>query len=302
MRELQRFPRAAERIPETRFHALREAFGRWAEGPPEVSILLVARDEADYIVSCLASLAAFADPQASALERDEGGTLLVPGASPVTELIVVDNGSSDGTADLVERCGLSVVRESRVGIDFARQRALEEARGRFVLSVDADCLYPPGWGHDMVRILREEPEQACLYGNHRFIPDRDHTAWSLALYRWLAEPVKSFRSVRHEYVNALGCNMAFRRLDATRVGGWMRSPELAGSGLESPASEGSPDGRLALRLSVFGRLLHLDGPRNTVWTSPRGLDTDGGLLPAFRKRMLRELRRSLPRRRTIVIE
>jgi cellulose synthase/poly-beta-1,6-N-acetylglucosamine synthase-like glycosyltransferase len=337
MRELQRLPRNAERIAETQFLSVREAFGRWPEGAPEVSILLVARNEADWIVPCLASLAAFADPRALTLESvanaslggkpnaeafmeedleihsmsmlgllgfgsNPKGSWAVPPAPPCAELIVVDNGSTDGTAELAERCGATVLHEHRVGIDFARQRALEAARGRFILSVDADTLYPPGWGHAMVRILREQPEQACLYGNHRFIPDRNHSALSLALYRWFAEPVQSFRSVRHEFVNALGCNMAFRRLDALRVGGWMPSPKMRGSRRSELDHQASPDGRLALRLSVFGRMAHLDGPRNTVWTSPRGLDTDGGMLPAIRKRLFREVRRSIPRKRTIVID
>src|SRR5579885_3136703 len=53
------------------------------------------------------------------------------------EIIVVDNGSTDGTAGLAERLGVRVVHESRRGLTFARQAGQDAARGAIVAHTDA---------------------------------------------------------------------------------------------------------------------------------------------------------------------
>lgn len=279
---LTALPADPDRLPADRVEAVREAFARWAQpsAAPEVSVLLVARNEERLLFRCLASLCR-----------------LPEGLDRSAELVFVDNGSVDGTAALARRCGLTVLDEPRPGIGFARARALAAARGRYVLSADADTCYPPDWGRGLVDALSGEPELACAYGHYHFLPDADHPRHWLALYRWLGEPVQSFRAVRREFVNVLGFNMAYRRLDALRVGGYPGEDELDRAGRGQ-----SEDGRLALRLSVFGKLRPLDDPSSTVWTSPRGLDADGGVARALCRRAWREMRRAWPRRRTIVIE
>jgi len=260
--------------------AVREAFAAWPKGEPYASILLVARNEEQYLFRTLQSLAA--------LGQHWPWTL---------ELVFVDNGSSDATTAIAEACGLVVHREERVGGAYARQMALEKAKGRFILSVDADTVYPPTWGLNMVEALEEQPDLACAYGMYRFLAEGNYSLWGLSLYRFLGDPVQSFRAVRREFINVLGCNMAFRRLDALRLGGFI--PMDA----EKPIPEGDHgDGRLVLRLSVFGRLQPWDDPTSTAWTSPRGLGQRGGLLRVTMRRLGREARRYWPKRRTIVIE
>jgi len=67
------------------------------------------------------------------------------------ELIVVDNGSSDGTRALVERSLISApVRvsyhvEERVGASFARNLGIERARHEYVAFLDDDAVAGPGW-------------------------------------------------------------------------------------------------------------------------------------------------------------
>ncbi len=55
-------------------------------------------------------------------------------------VIVVDNGSSDGSFDVARRLSDVAVTEPRPGIPYAKQRGLEEVDTPFVLSIDADCL------------------------------------------------------------------------------------------------------------------------------------------------------------------
>jgi glycosyltransferase involved in cell wall biosynthesis len=57
------------------------------------------------------------------------------------EVIVVDNGSDDGSAEIAERCGARVVDEPRRGYGSALMRGAETARSPYVIVADADDSY-----------------------------------------------------------------------------------------------------------------------------------------------------------------
>jgi|ERR1035438_2734425 glycosyltransferase involved in cell wall biosynthesis len=61
-----------------------------------------------------------------------------------TEVLIFDDGSSDGTSELIER-EFPTVRLKRVeqslGIVSARNRAIEEAKGEIVFTIDDDCVF-----------------------------------------------------------------------------------------------------------------------------------------------------------------
>src|SRR5579884_99438 len=57
------------------------------------------------------------------------------------EIIVVDNGSKDRTAEIAEACGATVVVEDRRGYGYAYQRGFMEARGDIVVMRDGDGTY-----------------------------------------------------------------------------------------------------------------------------------------------------------------
>jgi glycosyltransferase involved in cell wall biosynthesis len=264
--------------PTERLEALRQGLARFRSPDPELSILLAVRNDERSLFATLESLSRLELPCSS-------------------EIVLVDNRSTDSSASLASTCGVAVFHEHRPGLSYARQTALERARGRFVLCAEPDTLYPPGWAASMVAVLQQLPEVSCVYGSYRFLPQKSYPYWKLMVYRYLGDPVQSFRAVRHEYANVMGFNMGYRRLDALRVGGYP-----AEDALDRRATRESEFGRLALRLSLFGKLYFVDEPDNRVWTSARRLEIDGGLGWSLARRAAREMLRPFHSRRRIVIE
>jgi glycosyltransferase involved in cell wall biosynthesis len=60
------------------------------------------------------------------------------------EVIVVDNGSIDRTAEIARAWGARVVPCPERGVAHARQAGLEAARGDVIVQMDADAVLPPG--------------------------------------------------------------------------------------------------------------------------------------------------------------
>ncbi len=77
-------------------------------------------------------------------------------AAPAFEIVVVDNGSSDGTREVVEAAAqrgtvpVSYVYESRPNRGLARNAGVRVSRGAFILFCDDDVQAPPDWirAHD----------------------------------------------------------------------------------------------------------------------------------------------------------
>lgn len=94
----------------------------------------------------------------------------------VDQVIVVDNGSTDRTADVAERMGAQVIREEVRGYGRAYKRGFGSAKGDVIITLDGDHSYPP----DAISYLLE----AFLHLDVDFLnasrfPVRDRQAMSL---------------------------------------------------------------------------------------------------------------------------
>ena len=113
-----------------------------------VSVLIPCLDEAETIVECVTSAR-------DVLEQNglEG------------EVIVVDNGSTDGSGDLARGAGARVVEEPRRGYGSAYLAGLAAARGDYIVMVDADLTYDFG---EIPRFVQELDGGAQMVVGNRF--------------------------------------------------------------------------------------------------------------------------------------
>ena len=141
---------------------------------------------------------------------------------PEFEVVVVDDGSTDGTAALVERLGLErvrVVRQANAGKPAALNRGLADARHEVIVMVDADTIFEPETLKRLVQPLRED-EVGAVSGNTK-VGNRRRL-----LGRWQhIEYVMGFNLDRRLY-DVLQCMPtvpgaigAFRRSALAEVGG-----------------------------------------------------------------------------------
>ncbi|MEV0720371.1 bifunctional polysaccharide deacetylase/glycosyltransferase family 2 protein [Asanoa sp. NPDC050611] len=92
---------------------------------------------------------------------------LIRGDHPAVEVIVVDDGSTDGTADIVERLrlpGVRVIRQRNAGKPAALNTGIAYARADLLVLVDGDTIFQPDTIHRLVQPFAD-PRVGAVSGN-----------------------------------------------------------------------------------------------------------------------------------------
>jgi glycosyltransferase involved in cell wall biosynthesis len=120
--------------------------------PPLHSVIVPVLNGARYIGACLESILAQLGPD--------------------DELIVVDNGSTDGTPFMVESHAdprILLLREPKRGPAAARNTGLAVAKGQLISFLDHDDYWPQGRQSGLLAALAADPAADAAYGRLRVI-------------------------------------------------------------------------------------------------------------------------------------
>jgi hypothetical protein len=137
-------------------------------GALEVSVLMPCLDERETLAACIAQI-----QQTFAAYKLRG------------EIIVADNGSSDGSEQIAESMGTRVVKVPRRGYGSALMGGIEAAQGQFIVMGDADCSYD--FRHIPAFLERLRAGADLAMGN-RFTGGIEHGAMP-GLHRYIGNPV-----------------------------------------------------------------------------------------------------------------
>jgi glycosyltransferase involved in cell wall biosynthesis len=202
---------------------------------PDVSVVVPTYDRAHTLGASLASLFA------------QTGVAL--------EVIVVDDGSTDGTRALLAACDdprLRVEHAAHGGIAAARNRGLAAARAPVIAFHDSDDLALPGRLSRPVEYLRRHPEIDVVVQNGRMLPPEDGNG---AEVPWIA-PVVAHRLAGRPF----GVEAVFRWNLGQLQGMCFTRRSLDATGPLDGAFAVLDDLDLVLRVTARFRAVFLDVP------------------------------------------
>lgn len=208
-----------------------------------LSVVIPAYNEEKYIGGCLEEL-------------------ITQAGNDIFEIIVVDNASTDRTAQVAKKYkGVKVVQEVRKGLTRARQAGLMAAKGDLVAYIDADTHIKPGWFHKVIREFEKNKRLVCLSAPYSLY---DVSQWKrVAMWTYwniLAYPTYMLLM---KYM-VLGANFVARRSVLLKIGGFDETIEFYGE-----------DTDIARRLHKIGKVKFLR--KSLVTSSARRMEAEGWL-------------------------
>jgi len=93
----------------------------------------------------------------------------------VQEIIVIDNQSTDGTAEIAKGFqGVTVIKEPTLGLPHARQAGFNKSSGEIIASIDADSIIAADWSKIVIDAFTKNKKISALGGpyfhyNHKSI-------------------------------------------------------------------------------------------------------------------------------------
>jgi glycosyltransferase involved in cell wall biosynthesis len=201
-----------DRSPKPALAAVRRAFADVpvASDPdsPRVSVIVCTRNGARTLSDCL-----------EGLKRLE---------YPNFEVIVVNDGSTDATARIVEDSGYQLVTTDQLGLGSARNTGMRAASGEILAYIDDDAWPDPHWLRYLVHMFQRTDHAAI--GGPNIAPPLDALIAS-CVANAPGAPTHVLLS-DHEAEHIPGCNMAFRKERLEEIGGFDPQFHTAGDDVD----------------------------------------------------------------------
>lgn len=103
------------------------------------------------------------------------------------EIIVVDDGSKDGTGDIIRAFGDPRIKyhyQNNKGLSASRNQALKLSSGEYVALLDHDDLWDKDKLALQMKIFEAEPETGVVYSGVRIIDESGHTVYNIPQHRY----------------------------------------------------------------------------------------------------------------------
>jgi GT2 family glycosyltransferase len=201
-----------QRRPKPALNAVSKAFAEVPFPPdlpwPRISVIVCTYNGARTIQDCLEGLAKLAYPD--------------------FEVIVVNDGSTDATAAMVQPYGFRLISTANCGLSSARNTGLEAATGDIVAYIDDDAYPDPHWLTYLAATFLQTPHAGV--GGPNLAPPGDGFL-AACVANAPGGPVEVLLS-NQEAEHLPGCNMAFRKTALQAIGGFDRQFRTAGDDVD----------------------------------------------------------------------
>jgi len=194
---------------------------------PPVSVITIAYNASQYLAEAIASTQAQTDPD--------------------FEYLIIDDGSTDDTLEIARAHAAEDERirvlqnERNSGIAFTRNHGIREARGRYILWLNADDISVPTRVEKQRRFLDEHPDVVYVGGYMRVFSDERGTT---GIRRYPLEDAE-IRRMFHRFLPVTEAGGTARREALERIGGY-----------DTSVSPGD-DLDITFRLAQVGKLANL---------------------------------------------
>ncbi len=208
----------------------------------KLSVIVPAYNEAEYLGKSLEAL----------LAQDY----------PDFEVIVVDNASTDKTAEIARSYAVTVLSEKRKGTQWARECGRRAARGEIIVNMDADCIPEKTWLSRGAQFLKDSNAVAVTGPYDYYDASALFRSVSLLTQVYLYSAMNRVVQFFHLGGVVIGGNLFIRAFALEAIGGYNTAITFYGDDPDTGkrlAKVGYVAYEKSLRMRTSARRLHKQG-------------------------------------------